>query len=57
MQPGRAICRRSSRRLREPPVGTIIPLVPAPDDPGPDVEREIAPDDLPRQNGWRRWFR
>jgi HemY protein len=38
----------------EPGGHPIIPLVHAPDDPGPDAEFEPAPEPAPQEDGWRR---
>jgi hypothetical protein len=38
----------------EPGGHPIIPLVHAPDDPGPDAELEPAPEPTPQEDGWRR---
>jgi HemY protein len=44
----------SLRRDRPQPQAPIIPLVHAPDDPGPEAEREAEEEREPHDDGWRR---
>ena len=44
----------SVRRDGPEPQAPIIPLVHAPDDPGPDAERETEEEREPHDDGWRR---
>jgi HemY protein len=44
----------SLRRDGPEPQAPIIPLVHAPDDPGPDAEREAEEEREPHDDGWRR---
>ena len=37
-----------------PPVDAVIPLIHAPDDPGPDLADEIGPVPEPRRDGWEK---
>ena len=48
----------SQRRGRpsEPKPEAVIPLVHAPDDPGPDAVEEIEPPGEPENGGWRKIF-
>jgi hypothetical protein len=55
-EPGRRRTRRMQPRP-EPKPEAVIPLVHAPDDPGPEVVEEPEPVAEPPQDGWRKVFK
>ena len=56
--PATAARRAAGRASATKRVDAVIPLVHAPDDPGPEFERRREPRPEPANNGWlQRWFR
>ncbi len=55
-EPAAAMPSRRRRRPAQPPPVAVIPLVHAPDDPGPDAAEESELGAEPQNGGWRKMF-